>query len=423
MTGQVLWPAAAPLPRAQIKVGEAWKILVLVLVLPFFIETFQYVVDTPVPYTLAKVWPFLTLPLAVFAFVRVDLPYKSLLLVAACWLIFVSPLVNALSLGADLGGALSATIKVWPLTYGLSAAAVLALLKPEPKTLLLAFAILGAITFALLLMLWLVVPQSVYYKATLETTKVFLYDADRGARLNLPMEFGIFGLFLINRSFWRRPQVWQPIAIIIGLVLMIMIFKTRVAIATAIVTMILAATLSFPRWRGAIIAAGLAGLLIVIVPIGLWLSTRHVADALGGSLSIRQIEAGKAFDFLCAEPLRWLAGSGGAARVGAVSLGDVVGTPFFFPSDLGWLGVVFEYGAIGAGLMLALHLFALPLGWRAAKAQPVLGGAVFDYAVCMLLATPLTSVVLAPGGLGLMLALACYLISRPATRPCGGTPS
>ena len=38
---------------------------------------------------------------------------------------------------------------------------------------------------------------------------VFLSDAERGRRINAPMMFGILALFLINRSFWRRPAIWK----------------------------------------------------------------------------------------------------------------------------------------------------------------------------------------------------------------------
>jgi hypothetical protein len=170
--------------------------------------------------------------------------------------------------------------------------------------------------------------------------------------------------------------------------------------------------LSLRRWRGPAMMMAAAVVMAAAVPVVLWLG-QDAVDSLGGSLSMRQIEAEHALAFLNDQPWRWIVGVGSATRVGDVTLGDIVGTPFFFPSDLGWLGVVFEYGVIGAGLMLALHLLAIRMAWEAARSSGVLGAAVLDYSLFLLIVSPVVSVVLSPGELATVLALSWWLVRTP----------
>ena len=176
---------------------------------------------------------------------------------------------------------------------------------------------------------------------------------------------------------------------------------------------VLGSAFSARHHRPLIFALLAAAVVASAVPVWSLLHSDALTKSLGGSLSIRQIEFGKAVDFLNAEPWRWLTGVGSATRVGDVTLAEIVGTNFFFPSDLGWLGVVFEYGLIGAGLFLALHVFALRLGWRAAQTGAIAGAVVFDYALFLLIVSPVTSVALAPGEMACCLALGWW-ISRHA---------
>ena len=391
----------------------------LVLAAPLFCESFQYVIDCPPLYALTKVWPFAMLPFALFAAARLSLPYKSILLAAFAWTLGAATLLGVFELGNGGLGALAPTLKVWALLNGLSFAGVLAILKPTADSVTRMIAVLGIITFGALAATWLVVPTSAYI-GTIESTKVFLHD-ERGYRLNAPMMFGVLGMFLTNRSIWRRPALWKALLIGLGFVLLITIYKTRVLILGTAAVVVLGAAFSTKRPRLTFVLLG-AAVLGGVVPFWQYLHSDTLTKSLGGSLSIRQIEFGKAVDFLNAQPWRWLTGVGSATRVGDVTLAQIVGTNFFFPSDLGWLGVVFEYGLIGAGLFLALHLFAIRMGWRALRTGALGAAAVFDYALYLLIVSPVTSVALAPGEMTACLALGWWLSLEPRLRKRSGPP-
>lgn len=393
----------------------------LVLTLPMFAGLFQYVIDTPVLYGLSKVWPVLVLLLTLIAALRLKPGYQPLLLAALAWLLAVVPFISMGQLGNDLFGALASTVKIWPLTGALAGAAALNLLRPSTRELLRAVMILCGLTFAFLVGAWLLAPDAAF-NGTIETTKVFLTDLERGRRINAPMMFGILGLFVLNRSFWARPALWKPALIGLGFVAMVCIYKQRAQIAGTGLVLVLGAALSLGRWRGPALIGLAAAALAGLIPALLWLQGGQAAEGLGGSLTMRQTEAEAALGFLNDQPWRWVTGVGSATRIGGVTMGDIVGTPFFFPSDLGWLGVVFEYGLIGAGLMLALHLWAVRQAGEAARGGGTLERAVFDYALFLIVVSPIVSVVLSPGELATVLALGWWL-RTPWARPCAGSGS
>ena len=399
----------------------AWPVLALLILLPMFGGIFIYVVDAPPLYLLAKAWPVLTAPMALFAAWRLNPPYQPLLLAACAWLLGVTPFVSVTQLGNDAFGALASTAKIWPLTGALGAAAALWLVRPSADDLAKAVIALALVTFGFLIGAWLFAPDALFQQG-IEDTKVFLSDVERGRRINAPMMFGILALFLINRSFWRRPAVWKAVLIVGGLIAMVVMYKQRAQIGGAVVGLGLGALLSLRRWRGPALMAATTVVLAAAIPAVLWLG-RGAVDSLGGSLSMRQIEAEHALAFLNDQPWRWIVGVGSATRVGDVTLGDIVGTPFFFPSDLGWLGVVFEYGAVGAGLMLALHLLAIRMAWEAARRGQVVGSAVLDYAIFLLVVSPVVSVVLSPGELATVLALSWWLVRTPRAPSDGASGS
>jgi hypothetical protein len=84
----------------------------------------------------------------------------------------------------------------------------------------------------------------------------------------------------------------------------------------------------------------------------------------------------------------------------------------FFLTDIGWLGVIFEYGVIGALLMLLVHL----AGWRQAiswgRPDDPLSQAFGDYIVYLLVGSAVYSVVFTPGELTTTMALSYYFSRR-----------
>ena len=420
--GRVLLPIPASAHAKEIAHGDAWRTLAFLVLLPLFGETFQYIVDTPLLYRLAKGWPLLTLPLAAWGVARLDLPYKAPLLLACGWTLGVTPLLGVWQLGNLIGGALASTLKVWALSYGFSAAAALALLRPSPRGLARIVVALGVLTFVALVVIWALAPPEAYFR-TIQETKIFLYDEERGNRVNVPMFLGLLSIFTLARSFWARPGWKQPTVLAVFFFLMLTLFKERLPILGSVLVIGLGAILSNRKWRWPWLV-GVVALASLALPAYLAIHGDQLADSLGGSLTYRRQELQDAFAFLDAEPWRWITGVGSATRIGDVTLADLVGSKYFFLADLGWLGVVFEYGLVGAALLMAVLLCGLVLTWRAVRPEEPLSGGCFDYLLYVLLTSPVSSVVMAPGEALTCMAIAWYLtVHRNEVRKLSGFQS
>jgi hypothetical protein len=364
-----------------------------------FSQCFQYMTDIPPLYLMSKVWPFLMLPVAAWAMMHLDIASKVLHIVTLFWLLTVTPLIGILHLGSDFSGAMATTVKVWSFTYVFAAAGLLTLLGATPDRLRRIILWLGVGTYVVMALLWVTVPQSAYGGGDLDT-KLFMTDVERGYRIYMPMFFGVMLIFYLNRSAWIRFTWWKPVGIVIALFLMLTIYKQRAAIASVLLAVVIGGVLSMKRWR----IAGFSGLALgaCVGLIGFFLRAQSATDLksnLGNSLAVRQISVSTAWDYISADPSRWILGVGGTTRLGNVTLGAMFHNPMFFLADIGWLGVWFEYGVIGVVLMLLIYCSGLRSALRWAFA---------DYIIYLLAASVVYSAVFTPGELTTTMALSYY---------------
>ena len=264
--------------------GLAWRVPIVVLALVMFAQCFQYMIDIPPLYLLSKSWPFVTLPLFVWALLRLDMPLKVLLIVTLVWIIGVTPMMGIIQLGNDFTAALATTAKVWPFTYAFSLVGLLVWLRVPRQALSGTILWMGAATYVIMLALWIVVPTSAYGGGDV-VTKLFMYDPERGYHLYMPMFFGMLLIFFLNRSFWIQPRLWKLALLAICFVLQFVIYKERTAIAAGALVVVVACASSAGRWR----TAALAMLALAAGAGAFYVGGRmqQAADlqALGGSLA------------------------------------------------------------------------------------------------------------------------------------------
>jgi hypothetical protein len=428
--GRILTPARgrvllrhAPQPTQQRSGSTAWRTLTLLCALPLFAQCFQYMVDIMPLYLLSKAWPILVLPLCVWAMVALDVPHRLLYVATLFWILGVTPFVGIVTLGNGVAAAIETTAKVWSYTYVFSLAGLLVLLRPERKALRRLLIGLGGGTYVVMLLLWLTVPTRNYGGGD-AVTKLFMYDPERGYHIYMPMFFGTLLIFMLNRSFWWRPKVWKLVGLAVAFVLLVEIDKERATTAAAAVTVAFGATAHMGRWRKAVYAAMAVG----VAAAGL-LALQHMTAAtglssnFGGSLKVRTTSVTTAWNYLSADPLRWLLGVGATTRFGNVTLGGLFGNAMFFLADIGWLGVIFEYGAIGALLLLLVHLAGLRQARRWEQPDDPLSQALGDYIVYLIIESAVYSVVSTPGELTTVMALSYYFARQPRQLPDYGGQS
>ncbi|MCG5235023.1 hypothetical protein [Xanthobacter oligotrophicus] len=397
--------------------------------LPLFAQVFYYLNEYPAPYLLSKAWPFLTLPLALYGMVRLKLPVGRMFLVVLAYGLGFTPMVSVIQLGNGFLDALTTTIKAWPFTYYFSLSAVLALLAVPPESIRKAVLGLGAATFFLMVIIYLVAPTS-WYADNPADSKLLLFDLERGYRVYMPMFFGMILVFFLSRAFVLRRNILYGLGVALAFAPMLLIYKQRAAIAAALVVVAFGMAMSLPQRARRIVI----GLALAATAVGLFLVGRKLGllpgggsgdaqDAFGASLSVRQNSSALAFAFLGDDPLRWIFGVGATTRFSTVTLNDIFGNDQFFIADLGWIGVVFEYGIIGAVLLAVLHFWCFATAFRLTRGlDDPFALALSDYVLYLIISSAVYSVVFTPGELGVVMALTIYLDRRRRALPPGPPP-
>lgn len=171
------------------------------------------------------------------------------------------------------------------------------------------------------------------------------------------------------------------------------------------------------------------GMGVLAVLVAVWLIVKGTPafglEAVSRAAELRFGTALRVFHVIGNNPLRWLFGMGYLTRFGGRgTLQDVYGAGFW-PSDVGWAGVLFEFGLIGVGVMAwwyqRLWSFARRSAVNASKDAAFIGS-LRDLVLKMLVTSPLIpSLPLYMGAAGTVLAIATWS-SRPAPRPIGAMP-
>lgn len=397
------------------------RLLPLLLAAPLFLQSFHYIVDVQPLYLLSKGWPLLTLPLAVLGLVE-EPRHRPLLLVVIAYVLLVPPVMTMVYFNQTYLSAATGMVKVLPFTYYFSVLWLLRRLRPTPADLHRCFSWLGAANLGLLALLWLVMPETAYRSGAIgeEVSKLFLWDPERGNRITLPLVFGIVFIFLQARQALRGGGWWRMALALGAVALLVLTYKQRTVIG-CIVLLLGYLIMAEARPRARLMLGYLAGVaLLALVAWSLLNELPFSTKGLGGSLSARELTISLALDFLADNPLRWVFGAGALTRASDISFPEYFNHANFYLVDIGWLGVIFEYGAVGAGLLLAVYVVALLAGGRTPHAPGApLVPALRDYARFLLLSSPILSVVWAPGEVCSLLAIFTYLhhTAPPADAP------
>ncbi len=412
-----LEPPAASVPDATNffrRHTEFW----LLVTLPLWGQLFHYLIDVGPFYYLSKAWPFLTLPLAAYAIFRIRTPFHTLYLLTIVYAIGITPVLSMVWLGNDIFDAFTTTIKVWPLTYFFSMLAFLVLLAPTPTQITRTIIRLAVATYVVMWILWIVVPVS-FYASDSTISKLFMFEIERGYRIYMPVTFGIILTFYLATRMADEPRLWMVLAILFMLASLVYIYKQRLAIVTTIA--VIGVTYVFRLnvlLRTIFIVLGIV--LAITLAVVVFMNLDKILDFLGASLSVRQHSTALVNEYLFTDPARWIFGVGGTTRFSGATLAQLFGSASFYLADLGWLGVLFEYGLVGSLMILALYVVAVWLPatseWGDAK-DAAMTNALRAYVLYLLLTSSIYSAVFVPGELAAITALFLYMRRGPSAPP------
>ena len=130
----------------------------------------------------------------------------------------------------------------------------------------------------------------------------------------------------------------------------------------------------------------------------------------GTGFDLRWETVVKASSFLGISPTRWLFGVGTISPTSTDSLSAYF-DHFFFLADITWLGVVFEFGLIGALLFVFYELRGLLFYQRALRPriESDFLGSLKDYLLYVLVISNLYPPTLTPGETAVILAIFAYV--------------
>ena len=387
--------------------GATSRVALLIALLPLFGQTFHYMKDLRPMWALSKALPLVSLPLALPLLTRGRLPLPMIWLAAFLWLVLLSSTIGIFTFDQPFLRGLTAQVKLLPMLYCLSFLGVLLLARPSVGELQSAFAWCAGLTFLTLVLLWAFAPQS-WYAGNYEIGDAPLLSVDdRGNRIRMPMYFGMIGLFWIYRRLLQQRRSRDALLFVLAIAVLVGIVKTRaVVLATGAVLVCISFIASSPRGRVIAAAAALIGALALMqIP---YLSSAFDTSSASG-FDVRATTIAKATAFLGDSPGRWLFG------VGTISSLDPDGmvryfNHFFFLADISWLGVVFEFGLVGAAIIALLMVSTLVFAARVRRRidAPFLAG-LQDYVLFTLLISPLYSTMtLQPGEIAVIAACFVY---------------
>ncbi len=414
-------PAVIPDEAADLAPADEGRrlryMLMLCAMLPMFGQVFHYMIDVGKVYYISKFWPLMVLPFGIYALFRLKTRFAGYYLACVAYVLCVTPVMSIVWLGNDFGDAITNSVKVWPLTYYFSLLGILVWFDIKNEELAVSLLILGGATAATMLALWYFTPWY-YYTWDPLVSRLFLKDLSRGNHIFFPITFLLITTFYATYEVIRRPRVWHVLFIALSLYIQFAIFKQRTAVASCLVVMGGLFLFRLPRLvRSVTIGVGFT----VAIMGSVYILTRldQILLKFGGSLTVRQTSMGLLQKYLGDRPLRWVLGAGGASRMGSVTMEDIVGRKDFWLTDLGWAGVLFEFGVLGTLMMMTL--FGVALWWTAR--QPAVGGpreratigAVVAYIAYLTISSVIYSFVYAPGELASMTALLLYMTCKTQT--------
>ena len=192
--------------------------------------------------------------------------------------------------------------------------------------------------------------QQAFFSSDHTVSNLVTYDAWRGFRLKPPLFaimvtlLGALALLLQRNNAWTKSGALLCVGLAV-FIWSIVMFRSTLASMLLAVLMYPVLISHRNRLKLVVVAAPLA---MTATPVILALAIGHFMEADGGS--IRAKAFARAAEHIAQHPLL---GAGEDSAYGQ-SYQDIV-AKYFFPSDLGLVGVTYKYGIVGVCLYLFMH--------------------------------------------------------------------
>ncbi|WP_241024654.1 hypothetical protein [Paraburkholderia sp. Ac-20340] len=387
--------------------ARARVLLWLLALLPLFGQTFHYISALAPLWALSKAFPILSLPAALRLAGHPRFPVTRQILISFAWLVLFPSFAAMFYFHEGFFTSITAQVKLLPLLYFFSFLALLLTLEPTLHELERSFIVAGMIVIGALILMWAVVPDSWYRDDYVIGQSPFFTADMRGHRIRMSMYFPIILLFFCYRRAFFERHLGYLLGAAVAFAVTLLIVKTRAMIIGIMGVLIINTFIwSRPMARVGLLVCGPFA-LVGMFSAGYLATTFNLNSANG--FDTRRISIDLASRFLGNEPMRWLFGVGTISPTSRDSLFDYF-HHFFFLADITWLGIVFEYGLVGALIILLYQVRGMMLYRRLrAKVDDDFLGSLFDYLVYILVISFFYPPTLTPGETAVILAIFVYI--------------
>jgi hypothetical protein len=387
--------------------ARARVLLWLLALLPLFGQTFHYISSLAPLWALSKAFPILSLPAAFRLAGHPRFPVTRQILISFAWLVLFPSFAAMFYFHEGFFTSITAQVKLLPLLYFFSFLALLLTLEPTLHELKRSFIVAGVIVICALILMAAIVPDNWYSGNYVVGQASFFTNDSRGHRIRMSMYFPIILLFFCYRRAVFERHLGYFLGAAVAFAVTLLIVKTRAMIIGIMGVLVINAFIwARPMARlGLLVCAPFA--LVGVFSTGYLATTFNLSSENG--FDTRRISIELASRFLGNDALRWLFGVGTISPTSRNSLIDYF-HHFFFLADITWLGIVFEYGLVGALIILLYQLRGMLLYRRLrAHVDDDFLGSLFDYLVYILVISFFYPPTLTPGETAVILAIFVYV--------------
>lgn len=188
----------------------------------------------------------------------------------------------------------------------------------------------------------------------LEDGRFVIYDPIRGHRYNVPIVVLQIVSFLYVRESLLNKKMSSLFFPALVLIYLMFFGQKRLEVAGMMVVFMLIGWSSVSSFWKIIVALSATGIGVAYVAFSPAMTQLELASAFG----LRWSTFSTIVSFLQEHPMAWVTGAGFLNPLGGTTFQDLYGVNFW-PADVGWMGVWFEFGAFGVLLFAAVYVQTL----------------------------------------------------------------
>lgn len=227
-------------------------------------------------------------------------------------------------------------------------------------------------------------PQQ-YYKPDSE---LIYFDYNKGYRYKFRTIFGVIAIFFFFRLYLKSRRLKHFLFVLFFISYIMFFSKGRFELLTILITMFLAAgedrsLSSKALWL--IVCFVCITMVLTLVP-----HFSSLLEADDNSGSIRLVSLATVFASFSSNPENLIFGFGYLNPLFKSDYNSVFGESFFV-ADIGWIGLIFEFGFLGASMFVYFYIILIKeSGIKSMAAQPYIQVALKDFVIKTIMVSVLT---------------------------------